>query len=271
MKTGFALSGGGSKGIFQAVVCQELIRNGIIPDALSGVSAGALNAALISTGQVDTLVHIWRNLKKEDIFQGSWNCGFLGKCARGYHILRGHKNSIYDNGTSSIIREYYDPNDTKIPSIFGAVSLKTENYIKKEVNPGSYSQEEVQKIQKYLVASSSIPFIFPPIKSSLNDFLVDGGLRNITPLADLIHKGVDKIYVITNNKMKFGGEENKVRNLLDVLRFTINILKNEILKGDIQQANRINQISQSSEYRQVDIEVIHPPDTLGSGLWARWI
>jgi NTE family protein len=49
-KTGFALSGGGIKGLCHAGVLKALEEKGIFPDIISGVSAGAVVGALYADG-----------------------------------------------------------------------------------------------------------------------------------------------------------------------------------------------------------------------------
>lgn len=56
------LSGGGSKEAFQAGVIDNLIKDGWMPDAVAGISVGALNGLMVATGQADKLVPIWEDL-----------------------------------------------------------------------------------------------------------------------------------------------------------------------------------------------------------------
>lgn len=68
-KFALALSGGGFKGAFQVGALDYILNNPVTIDGetveidrfdiVTGVSAGALNGALIATGQLDLLKHIW--------------------------------------------------------------------------------------------------------------------------------------------------------------------------------------------------------------------
>ena len=50
------MSGGGSKGAFQAGVIEQLNREDWDPDAVAGISVGALNGVMVATGQSDKLI-----------------------------------------------------------------------------------------------------------------------------------------------------------------------------------------------------------------------
>lgn len=61
-KTGLALSGGGAKGAYHVGVLKALAELGILVDAVSGASIGALNGAIVSTA--GSLVKAHKNLDK---------------------------------------------------------------------------------------------------------------------------------------------------------------------------------------------------------------
>jgi NTE family protein len=71
--TVFVLSGGGSLGAVEVGMLQALAENGIVPDALVGTSAGALNAAWVaahgmSDDSLEELAAIWIELRRADVF-----------------------------------------------------------------------------------------------------------------------------------------------------------------------------------------------------------
>lgn len=69
-KLGLVLSGGGAKGAYQAGVVRYLAKQGIQPDAVSGASIGAMNAAVVAnTGSVqkaaELLVSVWHEVSEK--------------------------------------------------------------------------------------------------------------------------------------------------------------------------------------------------------------
>lgn len=63
MKHALALSGGGFKGSLQLGSVQVLREQGIKFSAVSGISVGALNAALIAQDKIDILEQLWLSVK----------------------------------------------------------------------------------------------------------------------------------------------------------------------------------------------------------------
>src|SRR3989304_243652 len=58
--TALVFSGGGAKGAYEAGVALGFRERGIRLAAVAGTSAGAMNAALVASGQEDLLVRLWR-------------------------------------------------------------------------------------------------------------------------------------------------------------------------------------------------------------------
>ena len=63
------MSGGGSKGAFQAGVIEQLRKNGWEPDAVAGISVGALNGVMVATGKSNELVPVWSALREDEILK----------------------------------------------------------------------------------------------------------------------------------------------------------------------------------------------------------
>lgn len=63
------LSGGGAKGAYEAGVAAAFVRRGLPLRLVTGSSAGALNAAMLADGRVDTLEALWRGLTSERVYR----------------------------------------------------------------------------------------------------------------------------------------------------------------------------------------------------------
>jgi len=98
--TALAMSGGGSKGAFEAGAMWGLVKNDPNPekykwDVVTGVSAGSLNAAIVTgfaPGEEDEMVEyasdLWKNTGNKDAYENWWG-----------GMLRGltDKSGVYNN------------------------------------------------------------------------------------------------------------------------------------------------------------------------------
>ena len=155
-----ALSGGGALGSYEAGVMWGMYFNAkdksdYAYDVVTGVSAGAINSAGISTfapgdeeNMLTWLSESWQNLKEKDVFT-SWSP--LG-------VVTGltKKSGIFDT------QPLYD----YIDNVYKDVGYQTKRKLGVscvDVNSGTYHvfNETYVDIVRATVASGSIPFVFP--------------------------------------------------------------------------------------------------------------
>ncbi|MEG2720791.1 MAG: patatin-like phospholipase family protein, partial [Oscillospiraceae bacterium] len=60
---GLVLAGGGAKGAYQIGAWKALREMGITFSAITGVSIGAINGALIASGDFDKALELWSNVE----------------------------------------------------------------------------------------------------------------------------------------------------------------------------------------------------------------
>src|SRR5262245_33973601 len=65
---GLVLSGGGSKGAYEAGVAAALVAQGVSIRLAAGSSAGALNAAMLVDGRMGQLEARWRTITREQVY-----------------------------------------------------------------------------------------------------------------------------------------------------------------------------------------------------------
>ena len=70
-KTALVLSGGGSRGAYQAGVWQALREMGIPIHMVTGTSVGAINGAAIAQGAFSEARELWRSLETTKVFDFS--------------------------------------------------------------------------------------------------------------------------------------------------------------------------------------------------------
>ena len=70
MKRALVLSGGGSKGAYEAGFLKAFEEAGLSFDLVTGTSIGALNGALIVMNKREAIDELWNTLDLEHVFNG---------------------------------------------------------------------------------------------------------------------------------------------------------------------------------------------------------
>lgn len=272
MKTALVLSGGGAKGAFQAGALEVLHGHGIKYQSIAGVSVGALNGIMISAGRIDRLLKIWKIIQEEDIYSKR-SVLSLGVHYLLYRIgLKSPPKSIYSNEPLlHLLREEFSNIELKTPIHIGRVNLQTGEYIN-QIDP------EHASFALQVLASTAIPVIWEPVKLD-NQLLVDGGIRNTTPLRDVIDDDPDKIIIITTSPLDEFNKEDGIKDIIEIAERSLSIMMNEIFIEDIKQCIRINSLVRQAkekgtilksidgrELKFYDLTIIQPPEVLGSPL-----
>lgn len=164
-----ALSGGGSFGAVQMGILDGLTSAQTIPDTydiITGISAGGLNAGFLSyyTNVRDALppIHsILSNLTTADIYTSDI-----------FHILSNY--AIYNTAPlQATLTSIIDAQIQQTPApitLIGSTNLNLQT-----LDVFQYSQATASEKIQLLLATSAIPFVFPP--RTMNNFLyVDGGV-----------------------------------------------------------------------------------------------
>ena len=67
-KTALVLSGGGSRGAYEAGVWQALTELGVKIDIVTGTSVGAINGAMVVQGELEPTVKLWKEIETHMVF-----------------------------------------------------------------------------------------------------------------------------------------------------------------------------------------------------------
>ncbi|MEI6207681.1 MAG: patatin-like phospholipase family protein [Desulfuromonadales bacterium] len=186
-KVGLVLCGGGGKGSYQIGVWKALKEAGIIPSAIAGSSVGALNGAMMTTGDYATAERMWLSIKNEDVL--SLNSPALVSRLARLHIdlarlplfLRS-KGLFSQQGLKAMMDDALPAGfaDTPIP-FYAALHDKEAN----EVEYKKINGHDDKTAQDILLASAALPEIFDDIE--INDKVYsDGGWYWFLP-----HKKLD--------------------------------------------------------------------------------
>jgi NTE family protein len=226
-KLALILSGGGARAAYQAgvvrAIAERLPDQGPSPFAIvCGTSAGAINAAALAAGAGDLqaaathLCAVWSGLSVGDIYradtahlvQTGWR--WLRSLLPGAN--RHRPVALFDNAPLAALleREIRFPAiaDSVATGALEALTITASSYqtgMSVSFCMGGPTLELWERSQRigvradigiaHLMASSAIPFVFPPTRIG-DEFFGDGAMRQMAPTAPALHLGADRILVV---------------------------------------------------------------------------
>ena len=234
--TALVMMGGGARAAYQAGVLSGIAkiaaRHGLdhcpLPfGIIAGTSAGAINGAGLATGAADfrtatdTLAGLWQSLHADDVYRtdviqmGASGARWLSSLAFGWITHRAPR-ALFDNGPlGSFLTELFEPPRVQASLDSGALnafavtalSYSTGRHVTfyqshRRIHPWQRSQRMAVEASigvDHLLASSSIPFLFPAMPLELeghHEWFGDGTMRQMSPLSPAIHLGASRILAI---------------------------------------------------------------------------
>jgi len=186
---GLALSGGGIKCLCHVGVLKAMEEEGLKPDVLSGVSAGAVIAALYADGySTDSILSIFENIKYSDFIRLEMPDG-------GLFTLTGFKEFL-----DTILRaETFE--ELKIPLRVVATNLEVGKSVVFDQGP----------LVDALVATCSVPILFSPYNIDGVSY-VDGGVLQNLP-ASVIRPECKYLIGISLGPLKTEPYEKSIANI----------------------------------------------------------
>ena len=272
MNTALVLSGGGAKGAFQAGAIDELAKRGFKFQSIAGVSVGALNGVMVASGRVDRMIEIWKTITEDQVLKKRSVLNLLTRLGIYKLGLGAPPKSMYSNEPlfDLLKRELCDIK-LQVPLTVGRVNLESGEYVN-TIKPGT------SDFPKEILASTAIPIIWSPVKLG-NHMAVDGGLRNMSPIKDVINYQPDRIVVIPNRPLRGQIKNKSILSIIDVAERTLDILLDEIFIEDIKRCKQTNRLVKQAEQQGItltsssgeplkyyELIIIEPPEPLGETL-----
>lgn len=308
--TALVLTGGGARAAYQVGVLRALAH--ILPHGtpnpfpiVCGTSAGAINAAAIAAGAIDfhravrRLQLVWRNFRTSQVYRADP----IGVAATGARwllepVLRNlgmHKPvALLDNSPlSELLRERLDLHE--IGNVISAGALRALAITASSYNSGesiSFYQGNdllsgwrrarrvgvrVEIGVEHLLASSALPFIFPPTQID-REYFGDGSMRQMAPVSPALHLGAQRLFVISvGREVSASRDHIQVDNypsLAQIAGHAMNSIFLDGLEADIERVERINRTlrlmppesrdSDVFQLREVDVMIMRPSEDLGA-------
>ena len=200
MRRAIALSGGGTKGSYEAGVWKALMELGIEYEIVTGTSIGAINGALMVSRDYERACELWDTIELEDVMAEGVNLttSIEGMYNQREAIRPFLKNYVKNKGADiSPFIEFIDRqiDEGKVRSSdvdFGLVtvqfpSLKGIEMLKEEIPYGM--------LKDYIMASSAIFPVFPMHKIG-NETYLDGCYYDNLPIDLALKMGADEVIAV---------------------------------------------------------------------------
>src|ERR671934_1776400 len=272
-RAGLVLTGGGARAAYQVGVVKavrEILgspKKNPFP-IVCGTSAGAINAATLAvfaddfSQAVSNLLEVWENMHCSRIYRtDAWNIMKSGArwLAAMMLVSRSTPISLLDNTPLAAMLARNLPFERIQTNIDGgalyAVCVTASGYTTGQ--SVSFFQgaadlagwERNQRIgaavtlnADYLLASASLPFVFPAVKVH-REYFGDGSMRQIAPVSPALHLGADRVLVVGTGRQ--APEANRARStiypsLAQIAGHALNSIFLDSLAVDIERLERIN-------------------------------
>jgi NTE family protein len=307
-QSALVMTGGGARVAYQVGVMRALTE--LFPGKqpcpftiICGTSAGAVNAAVLAADAHDfrrgvrRLMTVWKSIHVQDIYRAD-TIGALSNSARWIAtVLTGgafaeKAVSLLDNAPlANLLARDLD---------FGGIARNIEaGYLTAfgvtcsaytsgqsvtfyQGRPGLTDWTRARRLGvampiqlEHLLASSALPFIFPPVRIE-REFFGDGSMRQIAPVSPALHLGADRLLVIGVGR-QLNGQAPRVTttrspSLAQIAGHALNSIFLDTLEVDLERLQRINrtlemipqEVLERSNYplRKVDFRIISPSQDL---------
>lgn len=305
-KLGLVMTGGGARAAYQVgavrAIYEILNKEQHLFDVITGNSAGAINSTYLAAHAKDwdvatnNLMALWKRIKPQHVYDlRARTISELGMKWLGGTILGGltptgsHINHFLDTEPlRKLLKreiEFHHIKQNLEDQTLHGVALSTTNY-----NSGSnvvffqgnksipdWSRSDRFSVREdlnidHLMASSAIPFFFPPIKVG-QSYFGDGCIRQTTPLSPAIHLGADKIIAIG---VRFPHNRERMIELAftpfnnptlgQITGVMMNAIFLDSLDSDVERMMKINSLIKQGthqEFKSIPILMLRPSRDLG--------
>jgi NTE family protein len=302
------MTGGGARAAYQVGVLRALAE--ILPEGvrtpfpiICGTSAGAINAAVLAVDAGDfrrgvrRLMTVWKNFRAYHVYRSDPWGAFSNSARWVLAVLTGGKFSrrpvsLLDNSPlAALLGAHLDFGAIQRSIDSGdltAFSITCSGYTSGQSVSFYQSSDGLQPWQRarrigvpmtitldHLLASSALPFIFPPVHIN-REYFGDGSMRQIAPVSPALHLGADRVLVIgVGRQLQQSMDRVKVTthpSLAQIAGHALNSIFLDSLEVDLERLQRINRtiemipadIIERTNYplHRVDFRVISPSEEL---------
>lgn len=305
-RTGLVLTGGGARSAYQVgvmrAVADLLPRDAATPfQVVTGTSAGAIVATHVAayaahfrTGAV-ALERVWRNFHVEQVFRTDtssmlraglrWMLALLsvGRVASPPDSLLDNsplrrlleRRIDFDRVRAALAAGHLDA-----LAIAAAGYSSAQSFVFYQGRPGAIPDAAGWRQGvpadlgiDHLLASSAVPFLFPPVRMN-GEYFGDGAMRQTTPLSPAIRLGADRLFVVgvraNRGAASVRSDVARSPSVGQLFAFMLDTLFMDSLHSGVEQLERLNRLLAHSVapnpdgLRHIDSLVILPSEDLGA-------
>lgn len=299
------MTGGGARAAYQVGVLRALSealpRNARNPfPIICGTSAGAINAAVLAAGAEDfrravrRLITVWKNFHVHHVYRADPlgaarnSLRWILMALTGGAFARAPVSLLDNSPLVALVKRHLD-----FPAIarsiergdLSAFSVTCSGYSSGQSvtffqgHPGLHPWKRARRIGiampiavEHLVASSALPFIFPPVHIN-REYFGDGSMRQIAPVSPALHLGANRLLVVGVGRQLGGREVERARaetypSLAQIAGHALNSIFLDALESDLERLQRINrtlelipaEVLEHSDYplQKVEFRLISP-------------
>lgn len=278
---GLVMGGGGARAAYQVGFLRCLARH--FPELrlpyITGVSAGAINAALLASHHgtfaqaVNELSHLWGNLTVDNVFRVDTrslalnSIRWLRQLGGGGGVKTAKVRGLVDTAPlRTYLAEVLHTVDGELTGVrynldrghLRALAISTTNYSTgtsvtwlqgNDIEPWKRPQRMTECATitiDHVMASSALPLLFPATRIG-NRWYGDGGIRLTAPLSPALHLGARRIMAISTRHQKTTAEidEPAVYGYpppAQVLGVLLNAVFLDLLDNDALRLERLNRL-----------------------------
>ena len=272
-RAGLVLTGGGARAAYQVGVVKavrDILGNpkkNPFP-ILCGTSAGAINATTLAvfaddyTRAVGNLLEVWENMRCHHVYRTD-AAHIMRSGARWLSAMmllsRHNPISLLDNAPLremlerllpfDRIQDHIDAGDLYAVSVTASGYTSGQSVSFFQGGSGLEGWERNQRIGAavslkldYLLASASLPFIFPAVKVH-REYFGDGSVRQLAPISPALHLGADRVLVVGTGRQspdQARARSNIYPSLAQVAGHALNSIFLDGLSVDLERLERIN-------------------------------
>jgi len=283
---GLVLMGGGARTAYQAgalraigqLLAESMPPRGEFPfKVLAGTSAGALNATYLASRArhghraLTELADFWAQIRSAAVYRlPSTPLSRISRWATALGLLQSARQSAAAMDSLALVNTLHQA--IALPDIdaalregtIQALAVTASSYTSGShwtfcqtwdgqplswSRPGRRAEQQPITIE-HLMASSAIPFIFPPTPLWVDggmEYFGDGAMRQISPLSSAVHLGADRILAIGVSQPHRGAvgaatpRPNGPPSLGTIAGHAMASVFHDTLQADAEQIHRINQ------------------------------
>ena len=307
-RAGLIMTGGGARAAYQVGVLRALAE--FLPEdtrtpfpIICGTSAGAINAAVLAVDAGDfrrgvrRLMTVWKNFRVHHVYRADpWgafsnSARWVGAVLTGGMFSRRPVSLLDNSPLAALLGAHLDFGAIQRSIEAGdlaAFSITCSGYTSGQSvsffqgAPGLQPWQRARRIGvhmpislDHLMASSALPFIFPPVHIN-REYFGDGSMRQIAPVSPALHLGADRLLVIgVGRQLQPITDRVKVSthpSLAQIAGHALNSIFLDSLEVDLERLQRINRtiemipadVLERTNYplHRVDFRVISPSEEL---------